>query len=195
MIGNFFSFPGGNMKGSYIIAGLIFLLIAGLVGAEYHATTITSDGSVMLSSAGSDENGSMISRVMALDSAKVSRTSENGIDINEDLSVSGTGPVLFTEFVSGAVKNSDIQSRCSFLDETDDKILAEASSVISGILQHGEVKSSRKVGQSFSDMMETNGSGMVFMGSQMNGNRSMISQGFISGNMTIRDLLKNGGKI
>ncbi|WP_146201118.1 hypothetical protein [Methanospirillum lacunae] len=183
------------MKGSYIIAGLIFLLIAGLVGAEYHATTITSDGSVMLSSAGSDENGSMISRVMALDSAKVSRTSENGIDINEDLSVSGTGPVLFTEFVSGAVKNSDIQSRCSFLDETDDKILAEASSVISGILQHGEVKSSRKVGQSFSDMMETNGSGMVFMGSQMNGNRSMISQGFISGNMTIRDLLKNGGKI
>lgn len=195
MTGNSFSFPGGKMKGNCIIAGLIFLLIAGLAGAEYHTTTISTDGSVMLSSAGVDENGSVGSRVMALDSAKVSRTIDDDKGISEDLIVSTAGPMLFSEFASAIMKHPKSTAACTFLDETDGQIFSEASRVLSGILQNGEVDSSRTGGPDYSDMVAVNGSGMIYIGSQKRGNRSLDSQGFVSGNMSVQDFIRNGGKI
>ena len=200
MIANSFSYPGGSMKGRYIIVVMALLLVAGVAGAGYHATTISSDGAVMLSSAGSDENGSVVSRVMALDDARISRTIEDegdlnsGSDLQEDLSVWGTGPVLFTGFASGVLKSSDLRTRCAFLDETGERI-GEATNVISGILQHGELDSSRTGGSSISGVTAVNGSGMVYAGSQMTGNKTLRNRDFIAGNMSVKDIFRYGGKI
>ena len=43
--------------------------------------------------------------------------------------------------------------------------------------------------------MDVNGSGMMSFGSQMAGNSTMRSSGFVSGNMTIHDFVKYGGKL
>jgi len=183
------------MKKGYIIAGMAFLLIAGVSAAGYHATTISSDGCMMLKSSGSDENGMVASRVMTVDNAKISRTTEDDQDIEEDLSVSGTGPVIFDGFVSGVTRIPDKISRCSFLDEQNEKIIGDTTGVVSGILQSGDVDISRTGGEYISGMTAVNGSGMVYLGTQITGNRSMAGRGFVTGNMTLRDLFRYGGKI
>ncbi len=183
------------MKKGYIIAGMAFLLIAGVSAAGYHATTISSDGFMMLKSSGSDENGIVVSRVMTVDDARISRTTEEDQDIEEDLSVSGTGPVIFDGFVSGNTRIPDKISRCSFLDDQNEKIIGEASGVVSGILQNGDVEISRTGGESISGMTAVNGSGMVYLGSQVTGKRSKAGRSFVTGNMTLIDLFRYGGKI
>jgi len=54
---------------------------------------------------------------------------------------------------------------------------------------------SRVVGSGLTGGLDVNGSGMMSFGSQNNGNNSLRSSGFVSGNMTIRDFVKYGGRL
>jgi hypothetical protein len=58
---------------------------------------ISTDGCVMLTTTGSDENGSFSSRAMALDVADLHRSGMGDADTKSDLAVRSTGPLLFSD--------------------------------------------------------------------------------------------------
>ncbi len=175
------------------IAGIALLVLAGLAGADYLATTIATDGMMVLHTEGSDENGSYSSGVMATDAARLSRTLAGDRDIAADLSVASSGQVLFTEYADGFLKESGIADLCSFFTrpgEFEEPVSAYAS----GILGHGEYDSSRKIGPDLSGAIFANGSGMITFGASRRDNRSVDSDGFVSGNFTVSDTTRIGGK-
>jgi len=191
----FFSCSGGIMRGWCFIAGMLFLLIAGLAGADYLSTTISSDGSVMLASAGSDENGSLASRVMTLDAAKITRSMTGDSDLHSDLLVVGAGPFLISDVASGFVKAKELVSGCVFLDNAGDHRVGESSVYATGIMQKGEYDASRSIGSDLIGLTAVNGSGMMMLGTQRSDNKSLFSRGFVTGNMSIHDFVRYGGKV
>ncbi len=92
------------MKKDCVAVGLVCLILAGLAGADYLATSISTDGTAMLATSGSDLNGSFVSRVMGVDATRMVRT-VSGDENEQDLAVSGTGPVLVSDFASMLVKS------------------------------------------------------------------------------------------
>ena len=195
MIISSFSYPGGMMKGRYLIAGVLFLVLAGLVGADFISTTINTDGSALLTTSGSDTNGSFVSRAMALDTARISRTASGEGDLQTDLAVSGSGPVLFSDYASGLLKTRSLRELCAFLDGSGDQSVGESAVYTSGILQAGEYDISRTIGSGLVGETGVNGSGMLLFGSGSQANRSVTSRGFVTGNMTVRDLIRYGGRV
>lgn len=182
------------MKGEYCALALICLVISGLAGADYLATTISTDGSVMLTSAGSDLNGSFASRVMASDRAEVHR-SVSGSETESDLTVRSSGPMLFSDFASAIWKRSDLNKVCTLLVGQDDQDEGEVSVYSSGIIRRGEVDTVRQVGSGLSGQTSVNGTGLLVLGSQSERNRSLGSRGFVSGNMSVQDLFRYGGRL
>ncbi len=182
------------MKGGFLVAGIICLLFAVVSGAGYIATTISTDGSAFLSTSGSDINGSFTSRALTVDASRLART-VSGDEIESELVVSGTGPVLVSDFASAIMREPDIRERCMFLTAGGDRPLGEASVYTSGILHGGEYELSRDIGADLSGETRVNGSGLVAFGFQGFGNRSLVSRGFVSGNMTMQDLFRYGGWI
>jgi len=182
------------MKREYLIAGLVCIIFAGLAGADYLATSISTDGSVMLTTSGSYPNGSFSSRAMALDSAHLVRTFP-GDESGEDLVVSASGPVLFSDYASASVTGPEIMDHCMFLKETGERSLGEASVFTSGILHGGEYEISRDTGSDFSGETQVNGSGLLAFGFQGLWNRTLDSRGFVSGNMSVQDLFRYGGRV
>ncbi len=191
----FSSFSGGRMKTLLLVAGSICLVLAGLACADYLATTISTDGSVMLATAGSDENGSFVSRAMALDSTQVSRSVSGEEEMRSDLTVRGSGPILFSDSTFGILKRPDIRDICEFFSIPYDHDTGEAFVYSSGILKGGNYSIMRSTGSDLFGMTTVNGSGMVLLGSQTYGNRSMESRGFVSGNMSVSDLVRYGGSM
>ncbi len=183
------------MNGVCIVVGALCFILAGLVGSDYLATSISTDGMAMLATSGEDSNGSFTSRVMTLHPAQMSRSAFGDGELSEELSVQGSGPVLFDEFGSARMQPVRIDERCSFLQQYTDHGLKEASRYLSGILYSGSYESSRQIGKEFSGMTGVNGSGMVVLGSQILGNRSLMSQGFVSGNLSVRDMFRYGGRL
>ena len=49
------------MNWKFILSGGVFLVLAGLVGADFVSTSISTDGTMMLASSGNTENGSFAS--------------------------------------------------------------------------------------------------------------------------------------
>ena len=182
------------MNGVFLVAGIFFLLFAAVSGAGYIATTISTDGSAFLSTSGSDANGSFTSRALTVDTARLART-VSGDQTGSDLVVSGTGPVLVSDFASVLMREPEIRERCMFLSAGGDRSLGEASVYTSGILHGGEFELSRKIGAELSGETRVNGSGLVALGFQGSGNRSLVSRGFVSGNMTVQDLFRYGGRL
>lgn len=182
------------MKGEYCALALICLVISGLAGADYLATTISTDGSVMLTSAGSDANGSFASRVMASDRAEVHRSVSESDETESDLSVRSSGPMLFSDFASAIWKGSNLNKVCTLLAGQDDPSDGEVSVYSSGIIK-GEVDTVRQVGSGLSGQTSVNGTGLMVLGSQSERNRSLGSRGFISGNMSVQDLFRYGGRL
>lgn len=181
------------MKGVYIIIGAICFILAGLAGADYIATTISTDGSVLLAASGEDTNGSLGSQAMATDCSRVSQSVSGENGLQTDLSLRGSGPVLFSDYASGIGKHPALRDLCAFLEIPNDRDMRESSLYSSGILRSGEVDISRSVGSSLFGMTAVNGTGMLRFGSQSRGNRSMESQGFVSGNLSVNDLVQYGG--
>ncbi|WP_319579661.1 hypothetical protein [uncultured Methanospirillum sp.] len=182
------------MKKDCVAVGLICLILAGLAGADYLATSISTDGSAMLATSGSDQNGSFVSRVMGVDAARLVRT-VSGDDGVHDLVVSGSGPVLVSDFASTLLRNPEIRDRCIFLDAGSDRSLGEASVYTSGILQKGEYDASRAIGTDLSGETQVNGSGLLAFGSVGSGNRSLKTRGFVSGNLSVQDFFRYGGRV
>ncbi|HWQ64079.1 MAG TPA: hypothetical protein VN429_06650 [Methanospirillum sp.] len=182
------------MKGEYLAIALICLVISGLAGADYLATTISTDGSVMLASAGSDENGSFASRVMASDKAEVHRSVSGSDETESDLIVRSAGPMLFSDFASAIWKGSDLNRVCALLRSPDDLNDGKVSVYSSGIIK-GEVDTVRQVGNGLSGQTSANGTGLLVLGSQSESNRSLGSRGFVSGNMSVQDMIRYGGRL
>ena len=182
------------MKGEYLALALICLAILGLAGADYLATTISTDGSVMLASAGSDANGSFASRVMASDRAEVHRSVSGSDETESDLTIRSAGPMLFSDFASVILKGSDLNKVCTLFAGQDDRNDGEVSVYSSGIIK-GEVDTVRQVGSGFSGQTSVNGTGLLVFGSQSESNRSLENRGFVSGNMSVQDLFRFGGRL
>ena len=183
------------MKKECIIAGAICLILASLAGAEYLSTTISTDGCVMLTTAGSGENGSFVSRAMALDTADLRRSVTGDDETQSDLAVRSAGPLLFSDYVSGFWKQPDLKSLCSLLYTPDGHDQREASAYSSGIVSQGEYATMQSIGSGISKETSLNGTGLLLFGSEGEGNRSVSDHGFVSGNMSFRDLIKYGGRL
>ena len=82
---------------------------------------------------------------------------------------------------------------CAFLDTPSDQQVGEASLYLSGIVGPGEYDSSRTIGGGLVGETAVNGSGLVLLGSERSGNRSLNSHGVITGNMSVRDLVRYEG--
>jgi len=182
------------MKRGFLVAGIFCLLFAVVSGAGFIATTISTDGSAFLSTSGSNTNGSFDSRALTVDAAHLART-VSGDETESDLVVSGTGPVLVSDFASVLMREPDIRERCMFLTAGGDRSLGEASVYTSGILHGGEYELSRDIGADLSGETRVNGSGLLAFGFQDSGDQSLVSRGFVSGNMTVQDLFRYGGRI
>ncbi len=173
--------------------GMVCILFAALAGADYIATTITTDGSAFLSASGSDTNGSFAERAMAVDTARLTRTI-SGDEPGIDLVVSGSGPVLVSDYASGLIQESESRNHCLFLDEDGERSLGETSVYSSGIFNGAEYAVSRAIGSVLSGGTRVNGSGLLAFGFQGLGNRSLQSRGFVSGNLSVQDLFRYGGR-
>lgn len=182
------------MKKGYLVAGLVCLLFAAFTGADFIATTISTDGSALLWTSGSDANGSFAQHVMTVDESRLIRT-VSGDETGNEMVVSGSGPVLVSDFASAIMKGSEIRDRCMFLDAGVERSLGDASVYVSGILKDGEYDSSRVISSGLSGETRVNGSGLLAFGFTESGNRSMKSRGFVSGNMSVQDLFRYGGRI
>ncbi|WP_319579721.1 hypothetical protein [uncultured Methanospirillum sp.] len=187
------------MKKECIIAGAICLILAGLAGAEYLSTAISTDGCVMLTTAGSDDNGSFASRAIALDAADLHRTVSGEVNTQSDLVVRSQGPLLFSDYASALWKSPDLKSMCSLILTPDNQEHQEASTFSSGIVRQGEYITSRAIREGLFGETSLNGTGLLLFGSQGKGegegNRSVSGHGFVSGNMSVRDLVRYGGRV
>ena len=181
------------MKGGYVIAGLVFLVLAGLVGADYLTSTVSSDGSILIKTAGSDENGSFESRVMTVDQAALSREISGDGRLASDLTVTGEGPIVVFESASGDISEPD-PGACLFLTPDRAGKTGKADLMTTGILGHGRNTISRVVDTGLSGETAVNGSGMMSLRSSVFGNTSLSSSGVVAGNMSTRDLVRFGGR-
>ena len=180
------------MKGRYLITGVLFLILASVGGVEYLATMVSTDGSVMIASSESDDQGSAASRAMAVDSVRLSRTISGNGGMGSDLSVKSSGPVLFAEYASNLLQKSELKELCAFLNNSGDQDSRESSQYATGILRNGEYGSSLTRGPDLNALTQVNGSGMIVFGSQSQNNCSLQSRGFVTGNMTVNDLVRYG---
>ncbi|MDD1730470.1 MAG: hypothetical protein LUQ50_15555 [Methanospirillum sp.] len=176
------------MRLNYLALGSLLLILASFTGAEYLGTTISTDGTLLLSGSGENPNGSFASRVMTVGVSELSRIitgEESGIG----LSVQGAGPVLFSDYTTGTTL-PPAAPVCVFL--TADRIHAgnRADLFTSGILGHGTYTMTRVPGPGLSGETLVNGTGIALLGSGAEGNDTTRSAGFVSGNMTVHDLVR-----
>jgi len=182
------------MAGRYGVVCIFCLILAGFVGADLIATTISSDGAILLSTSGDDANGSFASRVLSLDTAMVSRKVSAEDTMEAVTSMSGAGPMVFSDYSSGILVLPDIREMCTFLDDGHDRTRGESSLYSSGILYGGEYEISRVIGSGLEGETVVNGSGMLVFGSESHDNRSLQSRGFVTGNMSVKDFTRFGGR-
>ena len=182
------------MNWIFLVSGGLFLVLAGLVGADYLSTSIVTDGSFVLASSGQTANGSYASRVMAADSSEITRSMTGGESLVSDLSVKSSGPVLVSDYASGKSALTPDSLACVFIRHIQGQ--EEESELYSmGILNKGNYAASRVVGPGLTGGLDVNGSGMMSFGSQKFGNDTLRSSGFVSGNLTVRDFVKYGGRL
>ncbi|NLV26781.1 MAG: hypothetical protein GXY48_06405 [Methanomicrobiales archaeon] len=182
------------MNWIFLVSGGLFLVLAGLVGADYLSTSIITDGSFVLASSGQTDNGSYASRVMAADVSEITRSLTEGESLVSDLSVKGSGPILVSDYASGKFTQIPDSLACVFIRHIQGQ--EEESELYSmGILNKGSYTASRVVGPGLIGGLDVNGTGMMSFGSQKIGNDTLRSSEFVSGNMTIRDYVKYGGRL
>ncbi|PWR69704.1 hypothetical protein [Methanospirillum lacunae] len=176
------------MRRCALVLGSLFVILASLTGAEYLGTTISTDGTILLSGSGEDANGSFASRVITVGVSELSRIitgEESGVGI----SVTGAGQALFSDYTTGN-SVSPLTPVCVFL--TRDSVTGDSRADLftSGILEHGVYTMSRVSGSGLSGETLVNGTGLMILGSEIQGNDTTGSEGFVSGNMTIHDLVR-----
>lgn len=182
------------MNWKFIVSSGMFLVLAALVGADFISTTITTDGTSMLATSGSTENGSYASRIMTSELSEVSRSLSGGENLESEVSVKSSGPILISDYASGKSAQVPEKFSCVFSSQLL-KNSQDSELFTLGILNKGVYAASRVAGSGLTGGTEVNGSGMMSFGSQVIGNDTMRSSGFVSGNMTIRDFVRYGGRV
>ncbi len=177
-----------------LLAALLCLLLAGPLCADLIATSISTDGSVILKTTGSDENGSFVSRVLSRDESMVSRTAGDESGLDEELAVRSSGPTLFSGYADALLSTSGMKTICALLD-TPRETKESAEAYTSGIILDGGYTSSQTIGPGLSGMTAVNGTGLLLLGSGAGRNRTLMTAGFVSGNMSVQDMVKYGVKI
>jgi hypothetical protein len=84
---------------------------------------------------------------------------------------------------------------CIFLTESRVQAAQVADLYSVGILRNRSYEISRVVGSGLTGGTVVNGSGMVGFGSQSEGNNTLKTRGFVSGNMSVRDFGRFGGRL
>lgn len=181
------------MNWKFILSGGMFLVLAGLAGADYVSTSISTDGTLMLASFGHTDNGSYASRVMTVDQSEISRSMTEDESLEADMTVKGSGPILVSDYASAKSVNFAKSLSCVFADYVN-RVEQESELYSAGILNKGTYTTSRVIGPGLTGGLEVNGSGMMSFGSQKVGNSTMRSYGFTAGNMTLRDFVQYGGR-
>ena len=170
------------MRWNYLASGSVLLILASLTGAEFLGTTISTDGTVLLSGSGEDPGGSFASRIMAAGASELSRFIE---DEQEAISVQGSGPVLFSDYTTED-RISPGTPACVFLGDQSDA--ADRTHLhASGILKPGTYTMSRVSYPDLDGESWINGSGFILLDAGSEGNTTYRSAGFVSGNMTVHD--------
>ena len=120
---------------------------------------------------------------------------EDADSLAADISVTSSGPILVSDYASGrGVTTLPDTIACVFTKYVLNRDL-ESELYSMGILSKGRYATSRVAGPGLTGGMDVNGSGMMSFGSHVVGNSTMRSSGFVSGNMTIHDFVKYGGKL
>ena len=182
------------MNWKLLVSGGMFLVLAALVGADYLSTTISTDGSFMLASSGQTGNGTYASRVMAEDTSEISRSMSGGETLETGVTVKSSGPILVSDYASGKFASLPDSLACVFSEQMK-RSEQESELYTMGILNKGSYAASRVVGPGLTGGTDVNGSGMMSLGSHTVGNNTMRSSGFVTGNMTIRDFVRYGGRL
>ncbi|MFH0966993.1 MAG: hypothetical protein V1862_04835 [Methanobacteriota archaeon] len=90
------------MNWNAIMTCCLFLILAGLTGADYASTTITTDGTSLLATHGNNDNGTYASWIMTVEDSSVSRSLSGGDNLESDVSVKRAGPILISDYASGS---------------------------------------------------------------------------------------------
>lgn len=159
-----FSNRGRKMNKEFIISGFVFLVLAGLAGADFISTSISTDGTMLLASSGHNDNGSFASRVMTVDQSDLSRSISGSEILETDVSVKGSGPLLVSDYASGVQRAITDPAACVFL--TEDRVQVKGTSELytTGILNRGNYAISRKIDSGLTGGTDVNGSGMMSLG-------------------------------
>ena len=176
------------MRWNYPAFGSLLLILASFTGAEYLGTTISTDGTLLLSGSGGDANGSYASRVMTVGASELSRII-HGEESGVGLSVHAAGPVLFSDYTTGTT-SSPATPLCVFLTADRTQTGSRADLFTSGILGHGTYTMTRITDPGLSGETLVNGTGIMLLGSGTEGNDTARAAGFVSGNMTVHDLAR-----
>ena len=99
-----------------------------------------------------------------------------------------------SDFASGKRTSLSDILVCAFITQMQ-KQEQESELYTMGILNKGSYAASRVIGPGLTGGTDVNGSGMMSLGSQTVGNNTLRSSGFVSGNMTIRDFVRYGGRL
>ncbi|KAF5086905.1 hypothetical protein DSECCO2_51960 [anaerobic digester metagenome] len=155
----------------------------------------TTDGSFLLAISGQTDNTIYASRVMAADASEITQVLTKDDSLAADISVTSSGPFLVSDYASGrGVTAHPDTIGCVFAKYVLNR-KPESELYSMGILSKGRYATSRVTGPGLNGGMDVYGTGMMSFGSHVVGNSTMRSSGFVSGNMTIHDFVKYGGKI
>jgi len=184
------------MNWKFILSGGIFLVLAAFVGADYVSTSISTDGTMMIASSGNNDNGSFASRVMAVDQSQLSRSITGDDEFQNELIVRGNGPIIASDYANSRTRPNVLDEvACTFLTESRVQAAQISDMYTTGMLQNGSYEISRVVGSGLTGGTVVNGSGMVGFGSQSEGNNTLKTRGFVSGNLSVRDFVRYGGRL
>jgi hypothetical protein len=125
---------------------------------------------MMLASSGNNENGSLASRVIAVDNSHLSWTITGDEEFQTDLIVRGNGPILASNSANSRIR-PNVLDEVTFTFLTESRVYATQMSDMYtlGILRNGSYEISRSGGSGLVGETVINGSDML---------------GFVSGNMS-----------
>ena len=70
------------------------------MNADFVSTTINTDGALLVASSGHDNNGTYAAHIMSVGDTKAARMVSTNEQIESELSVTGNGPLLVSDYAS-----------------------------------------------------------------------------------------------
>jgi hypothetical protein len=126
------------MNWGYILTGCCLLILAGALNADFVSTTISTDGSFLMASSGTDHNGTYTAHVKGVGDSKASRVISGDDALETDLTAVSSGPLLLSDYASSmSVAQKMDNLKCVFTEIVDRGPVSHAEMTTAGILDHG----------------------------------------------------------